>query len=194
MYDLIQQQIANDFFQQNFPNDGQRFVAWYLRNVLFRDMNETREDITDGADDKQIDALIVDDDKSVVRIIQGKFIEGGTVDAEPLREVFSSWLQIKNLARLQNVANQKLARKLRELADALEDDYEVSFELITTGTLTQAAQNDLQAFQEELAKLSENEDFDATIHVIDATNFVDAMIMRLRLITRASITGFRWQA
>lgn len=167
MYDLIQKQIATDFFQQKFPNDGQRFVAWYLRNILFRDMNETCDDITDGADDKQIDALIVDDDKSMVRIIQGKFIQSGTVDAEPLREVLSSWLQIKDLARLQNVSNQKLARKLRELADALEEDYEVSFELITTGTLTQAAQHDLQAFQEELAKLSENEAFDATIHVID---------------------------
>lgn len=168
MYDLIQKQIATDFFQQKFPNDGQRFVAWYLRNILFRDMNETRDDITDGADDKQIDALIVDDEKSMVRIIQGKFIQGGSVDAEPLREVLSSWLQIKDLARLQNVANQKLARKLRELANALEEDYEVSFELITTGTLTEAAQHDLQAFQEELVKLSENEAFDATIHVIDA--------------------------
>lgn len=168
MYELIQTQISNDFFQQKFSNDGQRFVAWYLRNILFRDMNETRDDITDGADDKQIDALIVDDDKSMVRIIQGKYIQDGTVDAEPLREVFSSWLQIKDLARLQKVANLKLARKLGELAVALEEDYEVSFELITTGTLTEAAQHDLQTFQEELVKLSENEAFDATIHVIDA--------------------------
>ena len=167
MYDLIKQQISSDYFQQHFTNDGQRFVAWYLRNVLFRDMNETRDDITDGADDKQIDALIIDDDKSLVRIVQGKFTQGGSVDAEPLREVFSSLLQIKDLARLQNVANPKLARKLAELANALDEDYEISFELITTGTLTEAAQHDLQMFQEELAKLSENEAFDATIHVID---------------------------
>lgn len=169
MYDLIQGQIGTDYFQQKFPNDGQRFVAWYLRNILFRDMNETRDDITDGADDKQIDALIVDDDKSLVRIIQGKFIQsGGSVDAEPLREILSSWLQIKDLARLQNVANQKLASKLPELAAALEEDYEVSFELITTGRLTEAAENDLRTFQEELTKLSENEAFDATLQVIDA--------------------------
>lgn len=168
MYDLIKKQIATEYFQQRFTNDGQRFVAWYLRNVLFRDMNETRDDITDGADDKQIDAIIIDDDKSLVRIVQGKFIQNGTVDAEPLREVLSSWIQIKDLARLQNVANQRLSRKLSELAVALEEDYEISFELITTGTLTEAAQHDLQAFQEELAKLSENEAFDATIHVIDA--------------------------
>lgn len=167
MYNVIKNQVANDYFQQNFSNDGQRFVAWYLRNVLFRDMNETKADITDGADDKQIDAIIVDDDKSLVRIIQGKFIGSGKVDGEPLREVLSSWIQIKDLARLQNVANNKLRAKLSELATALEEDYEVSFELITTGKLTDAAQKDLAAFQEELAKLSENESFDATIHVID---------------------------
>jgi hypothetical protein len=167
MYNLIKKQIAAEYFQQRFPNDGQRFVAWYLRNVLFRDMNETRDDITDGSNDKQIDAVIIDDDKSLVRIIQGKFIESGGVDAEPLREVLSSWIQIKDLARLQNVANVKLQRKLSELAIALEEDYEVSFELITTGTLTESAKNDLKTFQQELAKISENEEFDATIHVIE---------------------------
>lgn len=168
MFEKIKEQVGSDYFQHNFPNDGQRFVAWYLRNILFRDMNETKADITDGADDKQIDAIIVDDEKSIVRIIQGKFIGNGSVDSEPLREVLSSWIQIKDLARLQNVANTKLKAKLSELATALEDDYEVSFELITTGTLTVAAQADLATFQEELAKLSENESFDATIHVIDA--------------------------
>lgn len=87
MYELISKQISANYFQQRFPNDGQRFVAWYLRNILFRDMNETRDDITDGADDKQIDAIVIDDDKSLVHIVQGKFIQGGVVDAEPLREV-----------------------------------------------------------------------------------------------------------
>src|SRR5262249_46157357 len=60
MFEQIKQEIKADFFQQNFPNDGQRFVAWYLRNIHLRDMNETRDDITDGADDKQIDAIVID--------------------------------------------------------------------------------------------------------------------------------------
>lgn len=167
MYDLIYKQIQSEYFQQRFSNDGQRFVAWYLRNILFRDMNEARDDITDGADDKQIDAIVIDDDKSLVHIVQGKFIKGDTVDAEPLREVLSSWIQIKDLARLQNIANAKLQRKLSELAAALDEDYEVSFELITTSYLTEAATNDLRAFQQELVKLSENENFDASIHAID---------------------------
>lgn len=167
MYELIKKQIETEYFQQRFANDGQRFVAWYLRNILLRDMNETRDDITDGADDKQIDAIVIDDERSLVHIVQGKFVHGGTIDAGPLREVLSSWIQLKDLARLQNVANSKLQRKLSELAVALDEDYQVSFELITTGELTEAALHDLEAFQQELTKLSESEDFDATILAID---------------------------
>lgn len=167
MYQFVSDQIAADYFQQRFPNDGQRFVAWYLRNILSLDMNQTRAAITDGGNDKQIDAIVVDDDNSLVRIIQGKYLQDASVDAEPLRETLSSWIQIKDLARLQNVANPKLQVKLSEVAAALDEDYEILFELVTTSTLTSAARSDLETFQHELAKLSENEDFDATIQVIE---------------------------
>src|SRR5881628_1846031 len=116
MFAKINEEIKQDYYVQHFPNDGQRFVAWYLRNIHLRDMNETKDDITDGSDDKQIDAIVINDDQSVVYIVQGKFIGAGRVDAEPLREVLSSWIQIRDLARLQEVGNEKLKRKLSELA------------------------------------------------------------------------------
>jgi hypothetical protein len=130
-------------------------------------MNETKDDITDGTDDKQIDAIIIDDDKQTIFVIQGKFIGSSSVDAEPLREVLSSWLQLRNIVRLQEVGNIKLKRKLSEVSKAFEDDYEVAFELITTSTLTEAANNDLATFQKQLADLAENEDFPSSITVID---------------------------
>lgn len=167
IYEKIKDQIKADYYQQYFSNDGQRFIAWYLRNIHMRDMNETRDDITDGADDKQIDAIIIDNEKSTIFIIQGKYISGECVDAEPLREVLSSWLQLRNLERLQIVGNNKLQRKLIEVAQALNDDYEICFELVTTSSLTSSAKNDLKTFQIELARLSENEDWDATINVVD---------------------------
>lgn len=167
MYTKISEEIKQDYYQQNFPNDGQRFVAWYLRNVHLRDRNETKDDITDGADDKQIDAIVIDDDKSTIFIIQGKFMGGNGVDAEPLREVLSSWIQFRDLVRLQEVGNNKLKRKLSEVAKALEDDYEIAFELITTANLTDAASLDLATFQERLAELSEKDDISSSIAVID---------------------------
>ncbi|MCY4654373.1 MAG: AIPR family protein [Dehalococcoidia bacterium] len=164
MYSQIKTDIRATFYQQKFDNDGQRFVAWYVQNIHRRDIIGTLEDVTDGPDDKQIDAIVVDDDASTIFIIQGKFISEGTVDAEPLREVLSSWVQLKNIVRLQETGNQKLKRRLPEVATALEDDYGVCFELIITGDLTTAANDDLARFQQELA---DAEDFPAEIHIVD---------------------------
>ncbi|MHC1698602.1 MAG: AIPR family protein [Geobacteraceae bacterium] len=167
MYSQITNDIAQDYYQQNFPNDGQRFVAWYLRNIHLRDPIQARDDITDGADDKQIDAIFVDDDRATIFVVQGKFIGGTTVDAVPLREVLSSWIQMRDLVRLQEVGNNKLKQKLSEVARALEDEYEVCFELITTAVLTESAQKDLATFQEQLAELSEKDEFPATILLVN---------------------------
>src|SRR5690606_37827919 len=161
IYEKISEEIKADYYIKNYANEGQRFVAWYLFNILKQDRNQTKDAITDGADDKQIDAIVIDDEKQTVFMIQGKFISGGQVDAEPLREVLSSWIQLRDLVRLLNVANPKLQRKLSEVAKAFEDEYEVCFELITTASLTASATKDLETFQKQLADISENEDFDA---------------------------------
>lgn len=167
MYSQITKDITQDYYQQNFPNDGQRFVAWYLRNIHLRDPIQTRDDITDGADDKQIDAIFVDDDRATIFVVQGKFIGGATVDAEPLREVLSAWIQMRDLVRLQEVGNNKLKQKLSEVARALEDEYEVCFELITTAGLTESAQKDLATFQEQLAELSAKDELPATLLLVN---------------------------
>lgn len=164
MYQKILEEIKQEYYQQRFPNNGQRFVAWYLRNIHLQDMNETRADVTDGSDDKQIDAIVVDDNNNTVYIIQGKFIGESSVDAEPLREVLSSWIQLKDLVRLQEKCNAKLKQKLSEVAIAIDDDYDIIFELITTGVLTSSAQEDLATFQ---ANLAEADDFPASIHLVD---------------------------
>lgn len=54
MYKQISDDIVQDYYQQDFPNDGQRFVAWYLRNIHLRDPIQARDDITDGADGKEM--------------------------------------------------------------------------------------------------------------------------------------------
>lgn len=167
IYEKISIEINGDYYLQNYPNEGQRFVAWYVFNILHQDRNQTKDSITDGADDKQIDAIVIDDEKQTVYILQGKFIQDTTIDAEPLREVLSSWVQLKDLMRLQLIGNAKLQSKLSEVAQAFEDEYKVSFELITTARLTDAAMIDLETFQRQLLKMAEDEDFDATITLVD---------------------------
>lgn len=165
MYEKIKNNIQQDYYQQNFQNDGQRFIAWYIRNIHSLDINEIKYAITDGADDKQIDAIIIDDDNSKVFIIQGKFIGETVVNAEPLREVLSSWVQLKDLVKLQEIANFKLKQRLNDLSSALDDEYDFEFELVTTATLTEAALHDLGIFQRQLA---ESEDLSASLNLIDS--------------------------
>lgn len=167
MYKQIVGEVSQEYYQQNFSNDGQRFVAWYLRNIHLRDPIQAKDDITDGPDDKQIDAVFVDDDSETVFVVQGKFIGESKVDAEPLREVLSSWIQMRDLVRLQEVGNNKLKQKLAEVARALDDEYEVCFELITTADLTAGARDDLATFQKQLADLSNTEEFPSTLVLVD---------------------------
>jgi hypothetical protein len=164
MYDKIKNEIMQDYYIQNYPNAGQRFVAWYLRNIHNLDIVETKDCITDGAGDKQIDAVYIDNQNSTIYIIQGKFYSKTVVDAEPLREVLTSWVLIKDLSALQESANDKLKVKISEIAQALEDDYDICFELIVTSSLTPSAENDLLAFKKELA---ENENLSANLILVD---------------------------
>ena len=164
MYDKIKEDISQEYYTNIFPNDGQRFIAWYLRNIFNLDECETKDCITDGAGDKQIDAVYINNQNSTIYIIQGKFYEKENIDSEPLREVLSSWIQIQNLEELQNNANEKLKVKITEMASALEDDYSICFELITTSELTDSAKKDLEIFQKNI---SENDRFNANLIVVD---------------------------
>ena len=154
MYSKILHDIQQAYYQDNYANDGQRFVAWYLRNIHGLNTVEA----------KQIDAVYINNQDSTIYIIQGKFMSGEYIDAEPVREVLSSWILVQDLDQLQDAANLKLKVKINEISAALDDDYEICFELITTAKLTDQAQMDADAFSK---KLSDSEELNANFVVVD---------------------------
>lgn len=170
----IQSEIKQDYYVQNFPNDGQRFVAWYLRNIHLLDALQTKSAMTDGAQDKQIDAIFIDENECKIYIIQGKFYTGASVDATPVREVISAHSQLTgDFATLQANANAKLKVKLGEISSALEtDDYSVVYELITTSTFSSDAQKDIEAFATKLSE-EDNPKFEASFVAIDGNDVRD---------------------
>ncbi|MCB6899767.1 AIPR family protein [bacterium 210917-DFI.7.65] len=165
MYVKILHDIQQAYYQDNYPNDGQRFVAWYLRNIHGLNTVEAKDCITDGVNDKQIDAVYINNQDSTIYIIQGKFMSGEYIDAEPVREVLSSWVLVQDLNQLQDAANAKLKVKINEISAALDDDYEICFELITTAKLTNQAQSDADTFSK---KLADNEEMNANFIVVDS--------------------------
>ena len=162
----IRADIGKDsYYKDNFTNDGERFLAWYLRNIYQRTAIEARQDITDGQNDKEIDAVIVDDEKRKVFIFQGKFFTETSVDGGPIQEIIAAWLRIQDVPSLQEAANEKLRPKLEAISEALKDDYEVVFELVTTGSLTPAALSDWDSFQN---KISEFEHPESSLTLVDS--------------------------
>ncbi|MDR2561158.1 MAG: AIPR family protein [Holophagales bacterium] len=170
IYDKISEDIKSDYFQQNYANNGQRFVAWYVHYILGQDRIQTKDAIIDGKNDKQIDAIVIDDDDQIIHILQGKYHKWKSIGESTLvapaavSEVFDSWVRLKDLAHLQDVGNTKLQSKLPEVAKALEDDYDVSFELITTAKFSDAAWDKLEIYQ---SQISEDVDSTATITLVD---------------------------
>jgi hypothetical protein len=83
---------------------------------------------------------------------------------EPLREILGAWARLNDLGSLQKDANEKLRQKLEAVRQAIDDEYDVQFELLTTGEITNAAKDDLKAFS---TKLEETNDLAATLKLID---------------------------
>jgi hypothetical protein len=61
---------------------------------------QAKDHITDGPDDKELDAVSVDDERRQVIVIESKF-DPGSLDHQPLQEILAAWLQIQNLPALR---------------------------------------------------------------------------------------------
>ncbi|MBQ7215422.1 MAG: AIPR family protein [Synergistaceae bacterium] len=169
IYDQIKHDIAQDYYQEKYSNDGQRFVAWYLRNIKGLDIYDAKDCITDGAGDKQIDAVYISEQEETIYILQGKFSQKAKIDAEPLREIHSAWLQVKDLQNLQELSNDKLAGKVSEISSALSNGYDLCFELVTTAELTKDAQQYSSKLRQEF---SDSQTLTAALSVIDGKSIV----------------------
>ena len=103
------------------------------------DIIQAKDCITDRANDKQIDAVYINDQEQIIYIIQGKYYSGEYTNATPVREVFGAWGLLQDLQKLQDTANSKLKVKINEVSAALDDGYNICFELVTTSILTEQA-------------------------------------------------------
>ena len=145
-----------------------------MRNIHLLDQKQAKDAVTDGAKDKQVDAIYVDDDNSKVFVIQGKYYNG-SINGEPIREMLSVHSQLHDIAHMQENANEHLRQKLGELAKAIEDDeYSICYELITTATLTDDAKSDAEAFQNSLSKDDDDVLFSADFEIVDRDGLVTA--------------------
>lgn len=165
MYDIINKSIKDKYFVDNYANDGERFLAWYLMTIYKLDKNQARECIVDGKNDKKIDAVYINDEEQEIVIVQGKFYSKDKIDSTPLSETLVAWVNIGNLRNLESGANEKLCRKINEISNALDDGYSIAIEFLTTAELTEDAKNDFARFQDKIT--SDNDESNETLTLVD---------------------------
>lgn len=166
MYQLVFDKTNEEpFYHKNFQTPTQRFVAWYLRNVHGLREVQVSSCVTDGKNEKFIDAVYTDEAATTVYIIHCEYVrETDMVDSPKVRSVLAQWAQIENLAKLKDVGNEKINQKLVDLSDAILSDYSIVFEFVTTGKLTEAAQRDFAAVR---THITQNKDVSAELVLVD---------------------------
>lgn len=145
--EIVTKEIAAQPVFDSLANEGQQFVAWYVHRVLGASPMDAMDALTDGAKDKQIDAVHIDHDLKRVVIVQGKYYEARSVTGEAIRECLAAIELLQDLAHLQTVANPKLQKKVYAISFALRDDYEVVAENVTVGKSESKIQNPVNAAQ-----------------------------------------------
>lgn len=149
--DVVSKEVSAQPAFRNLSNKGQSFVAWYVHRIHGASPLDAVDSLTDGAGDKQIDAVHIDHDMKRVIVVQGKYYEAGSVSGEAVRECLSSLELLQDLSYLQSMANPKLQRKVNAIGAALRDDYDLVAELVTIGAIVKNAREDAYAFQQILA-------------------------------------------
>ena len=168
IYNKIRYEIMQKYYQENFSNDGQRFIAWYLRNIYRMNEFDVLDCVTDGANDQKIDAVYIDHENESIYIIQGKFYsQKGKIDSGAFMEIIGAWLKIRNLRQLQETANEKLRSKVSEISSAIDDGYDIYFELVTTAELNKPARREIESFSQAVKEMKRGEVLSENIVIVD---------------------------
>ena len=167
MLKMINRSLESDYYKK-YSNIGQKFVGWYLATIYHIDPIEVLSLVTDGANDKCIDAVFVDDDAQIIHIVQGKY-STGSVDSHAVEECIHASEYLSNLEDLESNCNDKLRALIPSISLAIDEGYSVRIELITTGTFTDAAIQDGYSFSDNLEK----KDYVCEFEMIDLSGLED---------------------
>jgi len=147
---IATEEIAATPEYSGMADEGKQFVAWYLQRAHGIEALAAADAVTCGTNDKQIDAVFIDDDEARIIIIQGKFYRSSNVTGEAVGECLRAIEGLKNLPALQKAANPKLSVKIPDVQTALANDYTITVELVTVGDIAKNAREDIYTTQQNL--------------------------------------------
>lgn len=121
------------------------FLAWFLENIMRLNDVDAAGAICDGASDRGIDAIFVDQDSAEVIFLQAKVRQNDarTLGDQPIRDFAGSVSQFRTAELVEkaiaDTPNSELARLMHrnEVAERLREKYAVRAWFITNGQVDQ---------------------------------------------------------
>ena len=152
--------------------DGEGFLLWgsqrYFQSISdppsIEDLLERK---TDGRDDLGLDLHYVDEDESVVYLIQSKFrSQSGNIQ----RQEFDSFLDLPNKlmdsATLSSISNNSVLQFARRFEDVIANMFEVRLVYLTTETPTNPIKSSAESWGENDLILSQNQSLSHSAEIV----------------------------
>ncbi|MBC8357309.1 MAG: AIPR family protein [Planctomycetes bacterium] len=150
---IIDLKSALDDIKERFPRlqDDDLFVLWFLRAFITDKEEFAAEAIVDGAGDKGIDAIIIDDNAKAVFVVQGKHREQlmqkteSRADVLALAEVASRMFEKDEKEFKNYVASMDAhaAAKVKKARQRLKErGYKLWLNFLTLGKVSTSVRND----------------------------------------------------
>jgi len=135
------------------------FLFWFAREILEIDDDAVVESISvDGANDKGIDLLYIDDENSRVFIVQGKYSASlnYTPKEKEVSVLESSLNWLSNPEALERDGKPELAEAAKEYIEAINNGYSVELIFVYAGSKAQNIEKKIQVYNQNPDNLEKN--------------------------------------
>lgn len=151
---MIKYQLADEIRQirKEIPSlkDDGAFVLWFLRAFLANSEESARRALTGQSGDKNLDAILIDENAKQVHLIQGKYRHSAKPEKRNDVMAFADWATVPWSERKIRAA---FYSKLAPIAQKKMDDainrikqrgYELRLYFVTTGTVSATIRDDAE--------------------------------------------------
>ena len=167
MYTKIKEATDVDLYRDQFPVESERLIAWFLMNFYKLSPDRASDCITDGPNDCGIDAIYIDEENTMVHIIQSKFTSAERSDKSDISDLKQAFDSIVSRGNTQREGNAYIKSLIPSVGDAIRNRYFVRFEFLTTSEVHGGARTRLTNIKKAMANTEC--DFKHSVEIFDST-------------------------
>ena len=180
----LQTEIREIGLRFNRFKDDDLFVLWFLRAYITETEEEAANSITGGANDKGVDALLIDHGSHCVFLVQGKYRHSLAGKSESRSDVMAfvdlaaflnSWSD-HDCKEYLKTTDEAVAERLREARKAVQkQDYDTRLYYVSTGKVSPTVRDDAMTQVRQVSKKARVEIIDGHRAMLLFRDYLDGV-------------------